>query len=93
MNLDINDLDVTNLARWPAAAKAVVILFLMGGVIFLGYWFHTKDQLAELAVAEEKEVGLKVIFKPMKNSLRKCANLLVPCCDNCRTKQKLPTYW
>jgi len=63
MNLDINDLDVTNLARWPAAAKAVVILFLMGGVIFLGYWFHTKDQLAELAVAEEKEVGLKVIFE------------------------------
>jgi type IV pilus assembly protein PilO len=63
MNLDINELDVSNVARWPAAAKAVVILFLMGGVIFLGYWFHTKDQLAELAVAEEKEVGLKVIFE------------------------------
>jgi len=63
MNLDINDLDVSNVARWPAAAKAVVLLFLMGGVIFLGYWFHTKDQLAELAVAEEKEVGLKVIFE------------------------------
>lgn len=63
MNLDINDLDVTNVARWPAAAKAVVILFLMGAVIFLGYWFHTKDQLAELAVAEDKEVGLKVIFE------------------------------
>ena len=63
MNLDINDLDVTNVARWPAAAKAVVILFLMGAVIFLGYWFHTKDQLAELAVAEDKEIGLKVIFE------------------------------
>jgi type IV pilus assembly protein PilO len=63
MNMDINDLDVTNVARWPAAAKAVVILFLMGGVIFLGYWFHTKDQLADLATAEEKEVGLKVIFE------------------------------
>jgi type IV pilus assembly protein PilO len=63
MNLDINDLDVSNVARWPAAAKAVVILFLMGGVIFLGYWFHTKEQLAELAVSEEKEVGLKVIFE------------------------------
>jgi type IV pilus assembly protein PilO len=63
MNLDINDLDVSNVARWPAAAKAVVILFLMGGVIFLGYWFHTKEQLAELAVAEEKVVGLKVIFE------------------------------
>ncbi|MCK5382122.1 MAG: type 4a pilus biogenesis protein PilO [Gammaproteobacteria bacterium] len=63
MNLDINDLDLTNVVRWPAAAKAVVILFLMGGVIFLGYWFHTKDQLADLAKAEEKETGLKVIFE------------------------------
>jgi type IV pilus assembly protein PilO len=63
MNMDLNELDVTNVARWPAAAKAVVILFLMGGVIFLGYWFHVKDQLADLAKAEEKEVGLKVIFE------------------------------
>lgn len=63
MNMDLNELDVTNVARWPAAAKAVVILFLMGGVIFLGYWFHAKDQLADLAKAEEKETGLKVIFE------------------------------
>jgi type IV pilus assembly protein PilO len=35
----------------------------MGGVIFLGYWFHAKDQLVDLAQAEEKEVGLKVIFE------------------------------
>ena len=63
MNMDLNELDVTNLARWPAAAKAVVILFLMGGVIFLGYWFHVKDQLADLAKLEEKETGLKVIFE------------------------------
>jgi type IV pilus assembly protein PilO len=63
MNLDINDLDLANVARWPAAARAVVILFLMGGVIFLGYWFHTKDQLTDLANVEEKEIGLKVIFE------------------------------
>jgi len=63
MNMDINELDLTNVARWPAAARAVVILFLMGGVVFLGYWFHTKDQLVDLARVEEKEVGLKVIFE------------------------------
>ena len=63
MNMDLNELDLTNVARWPAAARAVVILFLMGGVIFLGYWFHTKDQLVDLARVEEKEVGLKVIFE------------------------------
>jgi type IV pilus assembly protein PilO len=63
MNMDLNEIDLTNVARWPAAAKAVIIVFLMCGVIFLGYWFHIKDQLVDLAKAEEKEAGLKVIFE------------------------------
>jgi type IV pilus assembly protein PilO len=63
MNMDLNELDLSNVARWPAAARAVVILFLMGGVFFLGYWFHVKDQLVDLTSAEEKEQGLKVIFE------------------------------
>lgn len=62
MNVNLNELDLGDVARWPTAARAVVILFLMGGVIFLGYWFHTKDQLVDLATAEDKEEGLKVIF-------------------------------
>jgi len=63
MNLELDQLDLANVARWPAAARAVVILFLMGGVIFLGYWFHTKDQLLELAQAEQQEIDLRVIFE------------------------------
>ncbi|UCC55814.1 MAG: type 4a pilus biogenesis protein PilO [Gammaproteobacteria bacterium] len=63
MNLDLNELDLTNVARWPAAARAVVIIFIMGGVIFLGYWFHTKDQLVELQKEEQHEMDLKVIFE------------------------------
>jgi len=63
MKFNLNDLDLSNVSRWPAAARVVVILFLMGGVIFLGYWFHMKDQIAELQKAEEEEVGLKVIFE------------------------------
>ena len=61
--MDINELDLTNVARWPAAAKAVVILFLMGCVIFLGYWFHTKDQLLALEEFEQKEEKLKKVFE------------------------------
>jgi len=63
MNFDLNDLDLSNIARWPTAARVVVILFIMGGVIFLGYWFHVKDQMAELQQEEQKEAGLKVIFE------------------------------
>ena len=63
MNLDLADLDLSNIARWPVAARAVVILFLVGGVIFLGYWFHTKDQLQELELAKQHETDLRVIFE------------------------------
>jgi type IV pilus assembly protein PilO len=61
--MNINEIDLTNVARWPAAARAVIVLFLMAGVVFLGYWFHTKDQLTVLADAELKEKDLKVIFE------------------------------
>ena len=63
MNLDLAGLDMGNVARWPVAARVVVILFLMAGVIFLGYWFITKDQLVELKKIEEKENDLKVLFE------------------------------
>jgi len=63
MNLELDQLELADVARWPAAARAVVILFLMGGVIFLGYWFHTKDQLVELEQVEQQEVDLRVIFE------------------------------
>jgi type IV pilus assembly protein PilO len=63
MNLELDQLDLANIARWPAAARAVLILFLMAGVIFLGYWFHTKDQLLVLTKAEQQEIDLRVIFE------------------------------
>ena len=72
MNMSLNDLDLADVAGWPTAARAVVILFLMGGVIFLGYWFHTKDQLVDLGTAEDKEEALKVIFE---TKAKQAANL------------------
>ena len=63
MNLDLNELDLTNIGRWPAVARAAVIVAIMGGVIFLGYWFHTKDQLLQLEKVEQHELDLKVIFE------------------------------
>ena len=72
MNFNLNDLDLSNISRWPAAARAVVILFIMAGVIFLGYWFHAKDQLQVLQEAENKETSLKVIFE---KKAKQAANL------------------
>jgi len=63
VNLNLEDLDLTNVARWPAAARAVVILFMMGSIIFLGYWFHTKDQLLELDKTKQLESELKASFE------------------------------
>ena len=63
MNLDLDDFDLTNVARWPAAARAVIILVMMGSIIFLGYWFHTKDQLLELDKTAQLEKDLKFIFE------------------------------
>jgi len=61
--MDLNELELTNVARWPATAQAAIILLLMACVIFLGYWFHTKDQLVILADAEKQEQDLKQIFE------------------------------
>jgi type IV pilus assembly protein PilO len=72
MNMNLNELDLADIARWPTAARAVVILFLMGSVIFLGYWFHIKDQLVDLDSAVDKEEGLKVIFE---TKAKQAANL------------------
>jgi type IV pilus assembly protein PilO len=63
VNLDLDDLDLTNVARWPAAARAVIILVMMGCIIFLGYWFHTKDQLLELDKTAQLEKDLKFLFE------------------------------
>ena len=61
--MNLEDLDLTNVARWPAAARAVVILFMMGSIIFLGYWFHTKDQIQELHETRQIETDLRLIFE------------------------------
>ena len=61
--MNLEDLDLSNIARWPAAARAVVILFMMSSILFLGYWFHTKDQLLELDKTTQIETDLKARFE------------------------------
>jgi len=58
-DLDLNDLDLSNIGSWPIAAKAIVIAVLFALVSFGVYWFDTQDQLDRLAVLEKEEVTLK----------------------------------
>ncbi|NNG11858.1 MAG: type 4a pilus biogenesis protein PilO [Halobacteria archaeon] len=44
----------------------------MVAVIFLGYWFHTKDQLVDLENLAQKENDLKILFE---RKAKKAANL------------------
>ena len=58
------------LVRWMGPVSA--ILLLMACVIFLGYWFHTKDQLVELESVEQRENDLRIIFE---RKAKQAANL------------------
>ena len=70
--IDINDLDFSNIANWPLAARVIAILLIAAAVLGLGYWFDIKDQQLRLEQAERKELELKSEFE---NKARKAANL------------------
>ncbi len=64
MNLsELQNLDPSNIGSWPKPIKMLVILLLSAAVLFGGFWFDTKEQMALLENAEEKEVELKNIFE------------------------------
>lgn len=66
MALDLSqfrDLDTSNIAGWPAAAKALLILVVCLAVLAAGYWFDTQDQLEALEQARHKETSLKSEFE------------------------------
>lgn len=70
--IDINDLDFSNIANWPMAARVFIIVLIAVAVMGLGYWFDIKDQRLRLAQAEKQESELKRDFE---NKAGKAANL------------------
>src|SRR5690606_31403872 len=61
--IDLNDLDFSNIANWPLAARVIAILLIAAAVLGLGYWFDIKDQQLRLQQAERKELELKSEFE------------------------------
>ncbi len=71
-DLDLNDLDLSNIGSWPTAAKAIIIVLLFALVCFGVYWFDTQEQLERLTKLEQEEVTLK---DRVNRKARRAANL------------------
>ncbi|TPG77470.1 type 4a pilus biogenesis protein PilO [Pseudomonas arsenicoxydans] len=61
-NVDLNDLDTSNMGSWPPAIKAVVGVLLMLLVLALGYTFYLSDLEDQLNLQREEESTLKEQF-------------------------------
>jgi len=73
MNIsELNELDYDDMGNWPVAAKALAIAVLCILILGAGYWFDTKDQLAQLERVEKQERKLKAQFK---SNAKKAANI------------------
>jgi len=71
-DIDLNDLDLSNIGSWPVAVRAALIAILCVAVLAGGYFLDTKKQLKELDQARRQEVSLKQEFK---KKAAKAANL------------------
>ena len=69
---DLNQLDFNNIASWPVAARAALIIIIAAAVAGLGSWLFVKDQFERLERAERKEQELKAVFD---GKAAKAANL------------------
>jgi type IV pilus assembly protein PilO len=57
------DLDIENIGQWPDAPKLVLIIFLAGMVIFLGYIGLVSDKIDQLERVKAEELTLKQSYE------------------------------
>lgn len=70
-DIDTN-IDFNNLGAAHPFIKAILLLLVLGILLGLGYYLHTRHQLAELKKAEQEQVKL---FKTFEKEYKKSANL------------------
>ncbi len=71
-DINLNDLDFSNIGNWPAASKIVIGILMVAVVLGAGFFFDTTNQFSELESLEKKETELKQVFE-LKQT--KAANL------------------
>jgi len=63
MTLDeFRNLDPKDMPNWPLPAQLVVLTFMAGVFLFLGYFFVLSDQMDKLNSAHQQEEQLKQTF-------------------------------
>ncbi|MBU1437638.1 MAG: type 4a pilus biogenesis protein PilO [Gammaproteobacteria bacterium] len=63
-NLDeLNNLDMSDMGAWPAAAKAMVVAILVLLIGVLTFYLLVDDQIAQLESSEAKEQELRQIYR------------------------------
>lgn len=63
---DIKNADINDPVTWPVSLKMLIIVIGACGILFAGYWYIIKDQLAELETREREELRLKKTFLAKK---------------------------
>jgi len=62
-DIDLNNLDLSNLGSWPMPVKAALIAVICIAVLLLGYFLDTQKQLDELDRKRAEETSLKQDFE------------------------------
>jgi len=62
-DIDVNDLDIENMGSWPLAVKVIFAFILAVLVCTLSYFLLIDSQIDELAVAKNKEIELRQVFR------------------------------
>jgi type IV pilus assembly protein PilO len=63
---DVKNADINDPSSWPVSLKMILIIIGAGAILFAGYWYIIKGQIAELETRERKELQLKSSFLEKK---------------------------
>ncbi len=63
---ELNGLDINDIGSWTRRVKLVMATFVAICLVFAGYHFIIKDQIAELETVEKREPQLKTTFLDKK---------------------------
>ena len=70
--IDLNNLDFSNIGSWPTAVKITLIVIVCAGVAAAGFFLDIQKQIENLERAEKQELTLKQEFE---NKQAKAVNL------------------